>query len=643
MGDRYERIEEAHKKTFEWIFVNGEDQATSSTTLRTENSELLTEPLRPVEVEYRSRVELEEEENHPRWSNFPLWLFINEDMYWITGKPGSGKSTLMKYLYNDHRTLAYLRQWSKGCWLVTAGFFFWNSGAVMQMSKMGLLQALLYESIQSHVDLVPALFPERWTSYELFGNDVRPWSWLELNRAFDMLIGDTSKRFCFFIDGLDEFDGDCAELAKFALEKSARPNVKMCVASRPWLVFEDAFRCKPSLRLEDLTARDIRLFTSESLRENNMFIHLERIKPHEAEWLIIEVTGKASGVFLWVRLVVVSLLEGLRDGDAITDLHERLLLLPSDLEQLFLNILKSLKPSYFEQASKLFQYVQAAQEPLSLLSLSFAEDGFEEAMSANVQALPREEVEFRGENLRRRLISRCKGFLEASSYKHDGASAKVQYFHRTVKDFLQSPKIWQYITSGTPSSFDPDLMLCGAFLRHIKSMRIQRGIFYTFKTSLDDFAHYSLRIDNKSRDIHLSCLNELDRAVTIFQSGDGAILLAEGGSSMNFFFDYAFKYPLYTYVESKLSAGYSADSQIGGKPLLSIAAESKDIRMVKILLSHGADPNINQIANTTAWKRVLRDLDSDCKKLSSKDLKIRSREIGSIFRRFWSKKQYPRE
>ncbi|CZR63571.1 uncharacterized protein PAC_13468 [Phialocephala subalpina] len=638
MGDRYERIEEAHRKTFEWIFVNGEDQATSSTTLRTADSESLTEPLRPMEVGYGSAVELDEEENHPRWSSFPLWLLSNEGIYWITGKPGSGKSTLMKYLYNEHRTLTYLHQWSGDYPLVTAGFFFWNSGAVMQMSKMGLLQALLYELIQGHVDLVPSLFPDRWRSYELFGGDVRPWSWSELSCAFDMLLDDTSKRFCFFIDGLDEFDGDCAELAKFVLEKSARSNVKMCVASRPWLVFEDAFQCKPSLRLEDLTARDIRLFTSETLRGNNMFIHLEHLQPQEAEWLIVEVTGKASGVFLWVRLVVLSLLEGLQDGDTITDLYERLLLLPSDLEQLFLNILKGLKPFYFEQASKLFQYVRAAQKPLSLLSLSFAEDGFKMAMSANVQALPPEQLKFRGENTRRRLISRCKGLLEASTYKRDGASAKVQYFHRTVKDFLHSPKIWQYITSEAPNSFDPDLMLCGAFLRQIKSMRIQRETFYIFKWLLDEFSHYSLRIDNKSRDIHLSGLNELDRAVAIFQSGDGAILLAKGGSSMNFFFDYAFNYPLHTYVEHKLSAGYSANSQIDVNSLLYIAATSADVRMVGILLDHGADPNIGQSVNPTAWQHILRELNVNCKNPSSKDLKIRFRGIRSIFKRVRSKK-----
>lgn len=62
--DRYKQIEEAHRKTFKWIFINSKDQATLLIILRTANSELLTEPLRPIEVRYEFIVELNEEENY---------------------------------------------------------------------------------------------------------------------------------------------------------------------------------------------------------------------------------------------------------------------------------------------------------------------------------------------------------------------------------------------------------------------------------------------------------------------------------------------------------------------------------------------------------------------------------------------------
>ncbi len=80
-----------------------------------------------------------------------------------------------------------------------------------------------------------------------------------------------------------------------------------------------------------------------------MFLELRNFQPQEAERLISEITDKAFDVFLWVRLVVASLLEGLRDGDNIRDLQERLMELPPDLGNLFSNILDHLNQATFDR------------------------------------------------------------------------------------------------------------------------------------------------------------------------------------------------------------------------------------------------------------------------------------------------------
>ena len=50
------------------------------------------------------------------------------------------------------------------------------------------------------------------------------------------MISGPAKAFLLLIDGLDEFDDDCDELAEFLLEIiSDPPNIKICLASRPWL------------------------------------------------------------------------------------------------------------------------------------------------------------------------------------------------------------------------------------------------------------------------------------------------------------------------------------------------------------------------------------------------------------------------
>jgi type II secretory ATPase GspE/PulE/Tfp pilus assembly ATPase PilB-like protein len=41
---------------------------------------------------------------------FPEWLQSDRGIFWITGKAGSGKSTLMKYAFSDPRTLRILKE-----------------------------------------------------------------------------------------------------------------------------------------------------------------------------------------------------------------------------------------------------------------------------------------------------------------------------------------------------------------------------------------------------------------------------------------------------------------------------------------------------------------------------------------------------
>jgi hypothetical protein len=463
MRDRYERIPQAHQNTFDWIF---------------------------------------HEEGSTEFDNFVDWLRSNNSLYWITGKPGAGKSTLMKYISHDSRLQRHLKVWQADRPLYTARFFFWNSGSRMQMSRIGLMQSLLQQILSESSEAMPRVFPERWEYQELFGYDKRPWSWSELSEGFRNLISDTNVAFYFLIDGLDEFDGDCSDLAHFLLDilSDGRDNVKMCLASRPWLVFEDAFRRRPSLRVEDLTLWDIRIFVLEKLVENVMFSQLQEHDRERADILIEDVTLKASGVFLWVRLAVKSLLDGLRDGDTVEDLQSRLLLIPPDLDRLFQKILGDLDVAYLAEASQIFQAVRAsyvpgreidlsnstaknaleshqshesvdAWSPLTLLSLSFiSEDPYRALNSEYDKPLSRKDQFYRGETMRRRLISRCKGLLEAPTYKKYGPGTKVHYLHRTVKDFFDEDRARVYLTQQS-TDFKPHIALLSALLRHTQAIR----------------------------------------------------------------------------------------------------------------------------------------------------------------------------
>lgn len=141
----------------------------------------------------------------------------------------------------------------------------------------------------------------------------------------------------------------------------------------------DIFAGYPNLRLQDLTYNDIRKYTVEKVHTQRRWRELLEEEGPQSAQLITDIVEKAQGVFLWVVLVVMSLLEELRNYDRITDLRQRLDVLPPDLENLYKHMLNKLQRLYFRQASELLQLVLKHIEieadcPLTALHLSFADE-----------------------------------------------------------------------------------------------------------------------------------------------------------------------------------------------------------------------------------------------------------------------------
>ncbi|KAF2446746.1 hypothetical protein P171DRAFT_383558, partial [Karstenula rhodostoma CBS 690.94] len=390
-GDREYRIADAHAQTFRWIFEPPRD------------------PTKPI-------------------MNFKEWLEKDGNhIYWITGKAGAGKSTLMKFITQQSRCGPLLRYWAGPMSLVTTRFYFWNSGSHMQMSQEGFLRTILHDALEQRPDMIPTVLPDRWTRIETFGTDAHPW-------------------LCLFIDGLDEFEGDLEALINLFRNLTTSPNVKACLASRPWNIFEDAFDTRPSLRLEHLTHLDIRDYVTNKLHSHSGFKGLARREPLFAAKLIENITTKSSGVFLWVYLTVKSLLIGFTNGDRVSDLQLRLNKIPGDLILFYRKIFASIEPTYTKHAYQLFHLIEAGQGNLTAMELYYADQGLEEAelieSAAAAQILPLSDQEYndRYETINKRLNSRWKGLFEIKANK-PGIEVKVSYLHRTARDFLCSTEV----------------------------------------------------------------------------------------------------------------------------------------------------------------------------------------------------------
>ena len=499
-------IQEAHERTFSWVFTD---------------------------VQPRGHHALSSS------GNFIQWLKNGDDFFWVSGKPGSGKSTLMKYVTNHPTTYALLASWAYPKPAVVACHYFWSAGTSMQKSHQGLLQTLLYDIFRQLPDLVESTCTERWPkSIEELSHE--SWNLPELRRILQRIAdrADLPAKFCFFIDGLDEYEGDHLDFCRALQGLSNSPHVKLCVSSRPWNVFEDSFgrdkACK--LYVHDLTRSDIRSYAESRLQEHPRWEEVN-VEAEDAHWLIREITERAVGVFLWVFLVTKELRNGLTEYDSFSDMRRRLESIPRDLGDFFKQILESVEPFYHEKMATTLQISLAARQPAPVIIYSFHDDEYEDqeyALKIPLKPLDGRGAASRKKQMSCRLNGRCRGLLEINR-----RSGCVEFLHRTVMDYLRTQDISTYLERKAPAWFNPHFSLLKAFTAYIKSTKfsefVDRMGFATYTSSklmsaLREALAHAEHLEQTA--IVFELLEELERCIPVMH-GNGQARLNVWGNPSN--------------------------------------------------------------------------------------------------------------
>lgn len=589
---------------------------------------------------------------------FADWLAEDVPFYWIAGKAGSGKSTLMKHLYESPLLTDRLQQWASGNELRILCFYFWNAASDIQMSLEGLVRTLLFQALEKDRSYIPICFPSRYETRLMFHDEAvfRPaLTWTELLDALKAYLQEASKEKKLFllIDGLDEFGGQPLEIINFVSTLPAR-RVKVCVSSRPWVAFEDAFGSKPSLRLDDFTRNDIRSYVEQNFRANPGFVAREQLDPTYAAEIINNVSEKASGVFLWVALVVRSLMEGFSGGEPLSDLQERLDELPSDLEQLFHKILNNLNEKQLRNSARFFQMLRLTRRQISSLEFSFADELTPDRIfKMKVAPLSSAMIEARIEILRRRLNECCKGLIEIST-RHGKVNPEgdVSYLHRTVSDFWNKTENKKRLVSLQGEGFNPYFRLSVARIAMLKIMsKCDENHFWDL---LVYGIGYAKAAEGRAKRqfpelfVQLACVSE--RLSTI-ENDDGIDYmgslmkspLLEGSFGLSWSWQVSDYAPASNFLalaailrlKSYLSFLATSFDQPARGQACSVAlhfallpgdriakkyhtvlnaAETRTSfekdELVKMLLQHGADPNfVNPSTGRTAWEALWDDYD----------------------------------
>ena len=347
------------------------------------------------------------------------WLDINKlaehhGFLWIKGKPGTGKSTLMKFIH------AHARKKMKDRIIIS--FFFNARGEELEKSTSGMYRSLLLQLLE-RVPELQCVF-DSLGSTTVSSNGPHQWSVETLKELFQQAILQLGQQsLTCFIDALDECEErQIRDMASFfeqlgELAISAGIIFHVCFSSRHYPHITISKGLDLVLEGQEGHDQDITNYLDSELKIGHGRL---------AEEIRGELQSKASGVFMWVVLVV-EILNKENDGGRVHMLRRRLQDIPNDLHELFRQILMR-DCDNRDELLLCIQWVLFAQQPLKPEELYFAIlSGVapEVLRSGNAD-------EITMDVMKKFILNSSKGLAEVTKSQ----TPTIQFIHESVRDFL---------------------------------------------------------------------------------------------------------------------------------------------------------------------------------------------------------------
>lgn len=260
---------------------------------------------------------------HQRWQNSEQ-TSDHHGFLWIRGKPGVGKSTIMKFMATGAKKADRPS-------FLTVSFFFNARGEMLEKSISGMFRSLLLQVMEKFTDLQSLL-----SNPEIVPRSQTDCPSLEiLKELFRTVVEQLGRRsLTCYIDALDEGDEQqIMEMVQFFEDLAAQSaedgiKFKTCFSSRHYPYIDIRYGERLTLESQEGHMEDLINYIQETLRVKDRTILAE---------LQSQLVEKSGGVFLWVQLVVDILnLENRRGRLA---LQKRLADIPPGLSNLFKDML----------------------------------------------------------------------------------------------------------------------------------------------------------------------------------------------------------------------------------------------------------------------------------------------------------------
>ena len=380
----------------------------------------------------------------------------------MTGRPGSGKSTAMKSIFESSKTIEHIennapqrresedptiapgsgsnanlangrdeilqRATDCGEWC-RIGLFITNHEAQEQRRWMPMLHGLLLQLLNGRPELIRNLMA--WSrsnlDYEEESADKSPalsQEQIEASLIYCLAQQQSPFKVLLVLDGLNELeDEEEVRLAMRSLRRLTRTSatfsntLRVCVASRPEQICRDEFWDAWRINIHDHTSDDIHTHAWSLLRQNPRFRYTpEEEAAAQLGQVLDYIKDNAQGVFLWAHSVASRMNSHLFHGEPVRDLIRLADDLPPEMHNIYGDIIFGIAPTLRQRAYIMLEVVLRARQPPTLLELSLITWAVEAEIARQANSLSTSPTPYITEfedslRLQRQLITACKCML----------------------------------------------------------------------------------------------------------------------------------------------------------------------------------------------------------------------------------------
>ena len=352
---------------------------------------------------------------------YKTWLDQRHALLWIVGKPGVGKSTLIRYALQN---ASYSTE-------VVACFFFSGRGSDLQKNSCGLFRSLLHQLLDQIPEMLSEFIPIYKKKRQKSESDIE-WNETELRDILEQWILSASRDrpIRIYVDALNEAGEDIAEKLKAYFEElierlgPPKAGFAVCFSCRhyPVLVPNNALK----ICVEEENDKDIATYVRQRLTKYQLS------DPAEVQDLEQEIIGKASRIFQWVVLIIPIIIEADKNGASVKKIRQKIEGIPGELGDLYGHILSRIENQ--KRAAQLMQWVCFALWSLSLEELRYAmvvdlTNDFTSLEECH-GSLDFTETD---EQMKRMVHSLSGGLAETVDYED---RQTVRFIHQSVNDYL---------------------------------------------------------------------------------------------------------------------------------------------------------------------------------------------------------------